>query len=180
MSVDSECDTAEWLDEDTVPGGRGGTTPAAVAASAREVRVLDFKDGRSQVTVSHGPTDPSRVWVALDNATGAGDVPGAVRGTPDRDVDDVVTVLVLGHGHVSRLPPDLGVVAARVEPHPPRPRAGPEGGDVALAVAVEVADRALDRERARLGDDGVRLSVAAARKRRQQAESYGEPGAMPR
>ena len=33
----------------------------------REVHVLDFKDGRSEVNVSHSPNDPSRVWLSLEN-----------------------------------------------------------------------------------------------------------------
>lgn len=35
--------------------------------SARDVYVLDFKDGQSSVVVTHGPIDPSRVWIAFQN-----------------------------------------------------------------------------------------------------------------
>lgn len=36
-------------------------------APAREVRCIDFKDIYSQVDVSHGPTDPSRVWLMFES-----------------------------------------------------------------------------------------------------------------
>ncbi len=35
--------------------------------STIDVRILDFKDGHSSVSVSHGPVDPSRVWIAFQN-----------------------------------------------------------------------------------------------------------------
>ena len=53
------------FDEDTltdhdarraVPRGRG---------PRRELCFLDFKDGRTGVAVTHGPIDPSRIWITL-------------------------------------------------------------------------------------------------------------------
>ena len=34
---------------------------------ARDVRILDFKDGHGSLSVTHGPIDPSRVWIAFQN-----------------------------------------------------------------------------------------------------------------
>jgi hypothetical protein len=40
--------------------------PAAPIGLPCIVRVLDFKDGRTSVSVSQRLSDPSRVWIALD------------------------------------------------------------------------------------------------------------------
>ena len=54
--------------EDTLPGTRfHGVGASTARAPGREVRVLDFKDGRSTVRVAHGPGDPSRVWLMFEN-----------------------------------------------------------------------------------------------------------------
>ena len=51
------------LDGDTMPE----LVPARPLAHprSREVGVLDFKDGRTDVAVKHGPIDPSRIWITL-------------------------------------------------------------------------------------------------------------------
>jgi hypothetical protein len=62
------CDSEPRLDEDTLPEIRFDDVEAAPLIPARrEVRVLDFKDGRSSVRVAHGPGDPSRVWLMFEN-----------------------------------------------------------------------------------------------------------------
>jgi hypothetical protein len=54
--------------EDTLPPIRYDDIDVALPRhSRREVRVLDFKDGRSSVRVAHGPGDPSRVWLMFEN-----------------------------------------------------------------------------------------------------------------
>jgi hypothetical protein len=53
---------------DTLPELRFDDVDTARAVRPRhEVRVLDFKDGRSSVRVAHGPGDPSRVWLIFEN-----------------------------------------------------------------------------------------------------------------
>lgn len=52
------------LDDDTLPVS---AYPERQTPAPRDVRILDFKDRRSQVTVVHGPLDPSRVWVYFEN-----------------------------------------------------------------------------------------------------------------
>jgi hypothetical protein len=62
------CDSEPRLDEDTLPEMRFDDVDTARAVRPRrEVRVLDFKDGRSSVRVAHGPGDPSRVWLMFEN-----------------------------------------------------------------------------------------------------------------
>jgi hypothetical protein len=66
MSHDQQCSP------DDVPGTvpqlrRGDFTDSTARERRREVRVLDFKDGRSSVRVAHGPGDPSRVWLMFEN-----------------------------------------------------------------------------------------------------------------
>ena len=54
--------------EDTLPQVRfEGFINSTARAPRREVRVLDFRDGRSSVRVAHGPGDPSRVWLMFEN-----------------------------------------------------------------------------------------------------------------
>ena len=53
---------------DTLPEMRFDDVDIARDTRPRhEVRVLDFKDGRSSVRVAHGPGDPSRVWLMFEN-----------------------------------------------------------------------------------------------------------------
>jgi hypothetical protein len=64
MPRDSEAD----LDEDTLPEIEFPDEPDDDRhAPARDVRIADFKDVHSQVTVSHGPRDPSRVWLMFES-----------------------------------------------------------------------------------------------------------------
>jgi hypothetical protein len=66
MSHDQQCSPDDV--PDTVPQlRRGGFTESTAREPRREVRVLDFKDGRSSVRVAHGPGDPSRVWLMFEN-----------------------------------------------------------------------------------------------------------------
>src|SRR6266404_6642982 len=54
--------------EDTLPPIRYDDIDVAPPRHGRrDVRVLDFKDGRSSVRVAHGPGDPSRVWLMFEN-----------------------------------------------------------------------------------------------------------------
>ena len=55
------------FDEETLPETLISEVTAQIWPPLREVRVLDFKDGRSRVDVSHGPDDPSRVWLSIEN-----------------------------------------------------------------------------------------------------------------
>ena len=50
----------ETLSENDAPAPRRDTRPPS-----RKVRILDFKDGRTGVAVTHGPVDPSRIWITL-------------------------------------------------------------------------------------------------------------------
>ena len=39
------------------------------AAADRDVRIFDFKDGPTAIAVTHGPRDPSRIWLSLRTDT---------------------------------------------------------------------------------------------------------------
>jgi hypothetical protein len=52
--------TEETLSENDAPDAGRATRPPS-----REVRILDFKDGRTGVAVTHGPVDPSRILITL-------------------------------------------------------------------------------------------------------------------
>ena len=51
--------------EETLTDYEVTTKAPADQPSQREICFLDFKDGRTDVTVTHGPVDPSRIWLTL-------------------------------------------------------------------------------------------------------------------
>jgi hypothetical protein len=53
------------FDQDTLPELDSPILARDVTGPSREVCNLDFKDGRTRVTVTHGPLDPSRIWITL-------------------------------------------------------------------------------------------------------------------
>jgi hypothetical protein len=55
------------FDEETLPERLINEITQQNWPTLREVHILDFKDGRSEVTVAHSPNDPSRVWLSLEN-----------------------------------------------------------------------------------------------------------------
>lgn len=50
----------QTLTDDDAPADRRDTQ-----VSTRDVCFLDFKDGQTGVAVTHGPIDPSRIWITL-------------------------------------------------------------------------------------------------------------------
>lgn len=77
MSFERDSDDASFdLDReaDTLPGHYAEITitghlpdPDKTPTPTRDIHFVDFKDGRSSVGVTHGPTDPSRVWVVIES-----------------------------------------------------------------------------------------------------------------
>lgn len=63
-----DSDSKPDLDEDTLPELRfDDPEEQGTQAPGRDVRIVDFKDVRTEVSVSHGPADPSRVWLMFEN-----------------------------------------------------------------------------------------------------------------
>jgi hypothetical protein len=75
MSVGRKCEQGLPDEDDTLPPYDEITQtdpdchrpPTSPIPRRRDVHVLDFKDGRSAATVTHGPLDPSRLWVTIEN-----------------------------------------------------------------------------------------------------------------
>jgi hypothetical protein len=75
MSVDRKYEQGLPDENDTLPPDEEITLtdpdlhrpPTSPIPRRRDVHVLDFKDGRSAATVTHGPLDPSRLWVTIEN-----------------------------------------------------------------------------------------------------------------
>jgi hypothetical protein len=65
--IDGPPEEPDDLDEDTAPDTSDEIqSENRTSAPRRNVRIFDFKDGRTRTTVNHGPADPSRVWAALE------------------------------------------------------------------------------------------------------------------
>ncbi len=65
MSRDADCHVD--VCENTLPEVDLDDECSEPRPPAREVRFLDFKDIYSRVDVSHGPVDPSRVWLMFES-----------------------------------------------------------------------------------------------------------------
>lgn len=62
----------ELFDEETLP--EPVPTPSGHAGDRSPLRqscVLDFKSHHTTVSISHGPTDPSRIWIKVESPTAA-------------------------------------------------------------------------------------------------------------
>ena len=60
---------AEQFDDVTAVETTPGRPSEDGAGPARDVQLFDFKDGPTTTAVSHGPRDPSRIWLSLRTGT---------------------------------------------------------------------------------------------------------------
>lgn len=60
---------AALFDEETLPEPEPAPHDHGGRRPLRQVCVLDFKSHDTTVSVSHGPADPSRIWIVLESAT---------------------------------------------------------------------------------------------------------------
>jgi hypothetical protein len=62
--------TTEMFDEQTLP--EPGPTPgSADRRPVRQACVVDFKSHETKVSITHGPADPSRIWIAVESPKAA-------------------------------------------------------------------------------------------------------------
>ena len=60
---------SEQFDDVTAVETTPGSPSEDGAGPARDVQLFDFKDGSTTTAVSHGPRDPSRIWLSLRTDT---------------------------------------------------------------------------------------------------------------
>jgi hypothetical protein len=60
---------SKQFDDVTAVETSSGRPSEHEAAPGRDVRLFDFKDGPTTIAVSHGPLDPSRIWLSLRTDT---------------------------------------------------------------------------------------------------------------
>jgi hypothetical protein len=65
----SDIPEAEQFDDVTAVETPPGRPSEDEAKHVRNVQLFDFKDGPTTIAVSHGPLDPSRVWLSLRTDT---------------------------------------------------------------------------------------------------------------
>ena len=65
----SDIPEAEQFDDVTAVETPPGRPSEDDAKHVRNVQLFDFKDGPTTIAVSHGPLDPSRVWLSLRTDT---------------------------------------------------------------------------------------------------------------
>ena len=57
----------DLLDEGTLPDTRVEDLISRECDCSRDIQLRDFKDIGTTVTVAHGPSNPSRVWLSLNS-----------------------------------------------------------------------------------------------------------------
>ena len=82
----------EQFNEGTMPDTRVQDLTPAECDCSRDIQIRDFRDVNSSVTVAHGPSDPSRVWLSL-NSGDTSILLSVEEGTARRLSDGLIDVL---------------------------------------------------------------------------------------
>jgi len=62
---------SDLFDEETLPEPEPSPRSQVDRSTLRQTCVLDFKSHHTTVTITHGPIDPSRIWIAVESPTAA-------------------------------------------------------------------------------------------------------------